>query len=433
MNLPNTTITFHLKQHTPLIHFQHEQDGATLRAKELRPALDKYLWAKAFKNDFNAYKKFLIDPSKFEGGNIALDYKINIDYSKAEIWKSPIERPKIKFDRQTGKQTLAGPEQFPCFFGNMGETNTKQFSMAEGIIEVSFFSFKTELLNHIKNHFTGFIERKNFGTRQSKGFGAFWLINQQVAPGVNKFKFKSEITYREQNVFKDYKLRYPDSDLNNDKILLLERYWQVFKQIELFWKVARSGYSDGRRDSNNYIKAPLVFYLNDYFEAGKSYFWDKKNIKLAYKDNALVVSPNNLLARDLLGLASESDWKSDNVVVKKNHTEDEIDRYKSPITFKPRWNEKTKSFDVFIYLNPVEKGFLDKSFRIEWKKRGERVKNNLILKTPPAFGITKYFRFLNGVYKDSILPDFIQSTSNNDLKQIEKIFETLTEFNNPNP
>ena len=32
-----------LKQHTPIIHFQHYQEGATLRASELKPKLDKFL------------------------------------------------------------------------------------------------------------------------------------------------------------------------------------------------------------------------------------------------------------------------------------------------------------------------------------------------------------------------------------------------------
>lgn len=36
-------IEFKLKQHTPLIHFQHDQHGATLRASELKPKLDKFL------------------------------------------------------------------------------------------------------------------------------------------------------------------------------------------------------------------------------------------------------------------------------------------------------------------------------------------------------------------------------------------------------
>ena len=37
------TLTIKLNQHTPLIHFQHDQIGATLRASEVKPKLDKYI------------------------------------------------------------------------------------------------------------------------------------------------------------------------------------------------------------------------------------------------------------------------------------------------------------------------------------------------------------------------------------------------------
>ncbi|KAA6310435.1 hypothetical protein EZS27_038260, partial [termite gut metagenome] len=37
-------LTVTLKQHTPLIHFQHEQEGATLRSSEVKPRLDRFLF-----------------------------------------------------------------------------------------------------------------------------------------------------------------------------------------------------------------------------------------------------------------------------------------------------------------------------------------------------------------------------------------------------
>ena len=35
-----------LKQHTPLLHFQPNEPGATLRASEVKPKLDKYILSK---------------------------------------------------------------------------------------------------------------------------------------------------------------------------------------------------------------------------------------------------------------------------------------------------------------------------------------------------------------------------------------------------
>ena len=49
-----------LKQHTPLIHFQHSQEGATLRASEVKPKLDKYIIKKVFDDDWDKCKEYII-------------------------------------------------------------------------------------------------------------------------------------------------------------------------------------------------------------------------------------------------------------------------------------------------------------------------------------------------------------------------------------
>ena len=53
--MSNFKLEFKLKQHTPLIHFQHDQSGATLRATELKPKLDKFVLMKIGKD---LYEKF---------------------------------------------------------------------------------------------------------------------------------------------------------------------------------------------------------------------------------------------------------------------------------------------------------------------------------------------------------------------------------------
>ena len=73
-NMYKTTIT--LKQHTPIIHFQHDQEGATLRATELKPKLDRFL-IKKLGNEWSENKSFWkVGGSK--GMHDALDYKIRI-------------------------------------------------------------------------------------------------------------------------------------------------------------------------------------------------------------------------------------------------------------------------------------------------------------------------------------------------------------------
>ena len=41
-----------LKQHTPMIHFQHDQEGATLRASEVKPKLDRFILTRLGNGDY---------------------------------------------------------------------------------------------------------------------------------------------------------------------------------------------------------------------------------------------------------------------------------------------------------------------------------------------------------------------------------------------
>ena len=74
------TLTIKLKQHTPLIHFQHDQEGATLRASEVKPKLDKFILKRLGLGNYQAG----IDAAKDRGWLIgrgdhpALDYKMGI-------------------------------------------------------------------------------------------------------------------------------------------------------------------------------------------------------------------------------------------------------------------------------------------------------------------------------------------------------------------
>ena len=53
------TLKVTLKQHTPLIHFQHDQYGATLRASEVKPRFDKYL-TQTIGGNYDKWKKYLV-------------------------------------------------------------------------------------------------------------------------------------------------------------------------------------------------------------------------------------------------------------------------------------------------------------------------------------------------------------------------------------
>ena len=79
-----------LKQHTPMIHFQHDQEGATLRASEVKPKLDRFILTRLGNGDYKKgceeakSKGWLVG----KGDHNALDYKMRIvstDFSPVSI------------------------------------------------------------------------------------------------------------------------------------------------------------------------------------------------------------------------------------------------------------------------------------------------------------------------------------------------------------
>lgn len=76
------TLKVTLKQHTPLIHFQHTENGATLRASEVKPKLDRFIIEKLGGGNYDNVKNQVKNtyPQLFipKEGVFALDYKLKI-------------------------------------------------------------------------------------------------------------------------------------------------------------------------------------------------------------------------------------------------------------------------------------------------------------------------------------------------------------------
>ena len=115
-------LEFTLKQHTPIIHFQSDQSGATLRATELKPKLDRFLKKYAFNGEFP--EEFLI-PKQDE----ALDYKVKI----------------IKKKISDDKSDLNGLPDERLFMGNMGGGTIGQMYHRNFESTVTLSTFNKEL------------------------------------------------------------------------------------------------------------------------------------------------------------------------------------------------------------------------------------------------------------------------------------------------
>ncbi len=420
--MENYQHTFLLKQHSPIIHFQFAQQGATLRATELKPKLDKFIIEKqgGWSNIAPFWK---VGKGRAQNGE-ALDYKIKIQSHQTEI------------------KEIGNLDKWPAYFANMGKGEPKGLTMAKEEFKIWITCFCPPLLNYIKAHFAEFLAYTNFGTRQSKGFGSFYLSanDEHYRPPSLKHSFVVKTTAN-----KDWTKPYND----------------LFFHIDLFYRAMRSGINIPKKAiSKNVViqgKNELLlenqtdFYCKAFlfsFLKSKNIQWDKKSIKEKYfnkypevrrktikkekqkfsKDfiytkgvslqkkqrpgsEALNFSskPDNILFRDLFGLSTEEKWQSYGTSLTKRHKRkndrghwklvdkndpDLIARFKSPILFKP-FRESENKFRVYLhYTEPPgiyrgTKFLIDRSYKV-----GGIPDKDMLIASEKHFTFKAFFEFL---------------------------------------
>ena len=348
--MSNYKVEFTLKQHTPIIHFQSEQNGATLRATELKPKFDRFLLANVKDLPFR----------KNASGELSLDYKV-------KILAKPTNN--IEIDQRD-----------PLFFGNMKPKDMseeeykrkKKFFIQNEFIEIEFLSFVPEVKISIEKYFEAFLALTNFGTRQSKGYGSFYLTKTFDATLI------------------PYKI-YSFNTTN----------WK--EDIKLLYSFLRQGINipKGRDLPSRFYSKPAIFT----YAIKNKWTWDKKAIKQHFFPNELqtqknkydVNSPVNFsgekiyLLRDLFGLSSEQTWMSySNANIKKEDKENDdkikIDRFKSPITFKIVDNK------VYFWADKSVEKISNKSFKVS--TRGNKP---LDLSTPKEFSFDAFFEYVKTI------------------------------------
>ncbi len=344
-------LTFKLKQHTPIIHFQHDQHGATLRATELKPKLDRFLIEKLDlttgtgdnERPKDEYKSWFINQGK---EHLALDYKVRVEL--------------VNKNFKTGDVVLIPPIKDPWI-------------LSEGVM-VYITSFKNKLLDLLKDN-TGnpsallkeFFVLHNFGKRQSKGFGCFYTENTS-----NKFL---ENTLKQYNLFKrNSNLEYePYNDINNPNFF-------YSNLISKDWHRLKSG-----KNHKGYEKSRIFEYLSE-----NDLRWDKRWIKrqlkilidkgdlpndLKYDTEPIDINDRNSwedvgeeeyrYGRAMLGLAEHYEFLTTNSDYKYQVIIDggSIERFKSPITF------KIFNKGIYTYCHNVNDKIFNQTFKIKIQKK----------------------------------------------------------------
>lgn len=328
---------YKLVQHTPLIHFQHSEPHACLRATEVKPKLDRFLIEQLEKDDRfgdGRWKKWFVG----DGSQQSFDYMMRITPNSEQVDRTQsIERAIARAEHRPPNASLH--EIHKNYFGNMASGNNIQDTIRETFKESLLYKdgltltircFIPELLTLIDEHIRGFFMMHNFGTRQRKGFGSF-TVDIRTEPNAPK-GFDLVGKYCPNAYY--CKL---DNDVNADA--LLDAVWVISAFL-------RSGFNRGE---GNYVRG-FVF---RYFQREKNPLAnDKAFVKQqvlrnvyneATRGEHLHPYGNNVryrYVRGLLGTNENSRFcRAPNahtpVYDIYTHSAEGIERFPSPLLFKP--------------------------------------------------------------------------------------------------
>jgi len=364
-------LTIQLKQQTPLLHFQHTQAGATIRATEVKPKLDRFLIQKAYKGDFELYKHSLRAYKGQQQKDIHLAFAYQLSFTAKEIQMS---------DRNN----------LPGYFAEIGKKENdvgKKLSFAEGL-QMHIKSTKAELLEVVKEYINAFFMQHNFGTRQSRGFGSFTVD-------------------KEDTLYKPMALDY-HFEVENNTTAKFDQWKNLFNYIDLFARSLRAGLNLKGKGAKTiyYFKSLAFVYAKEKLNAQ----WDKKTIKENFFNNELRqqqvehneadnVSYNGkkLMVKDMFGLSTVESWRSYRSTIKKSSSE--VQRFQSPILFKPVFSEYG-NYNVHFVAEKVPAKMLNQTFNIE---KGNR---SFPIKTPEAFDFDDFFDY---IFKNVDIDDHVDS------------------------
>ena len=349
---------YHLKQQTPMIHFQSFEEGATVRASEVKPKLDRFLIIQ-LGGENKIPKEWWIDwnNEKKEPNHHALAYKMRITAKgKNDALAHPVtETSKRANGREIGKGIGA------YFFDDKNRYKSSYYKN----IELTIICFNEQLMKKIDNYIISFFALHNFGLRQNKGFGSF-IIGDNLKKSYESAVAQSSGFY----------LELKSSDTT-----------EILNTINDFWKKIKNGKS--KQDGGMYVRS---FLMKKYFGHLTStiHLNEKKAMKTVMQSCGLKLdydSPNGLAAYDndrnnkiekmdltgeslsslirpeyirgILGFAqyyefrnvelADDKYKDKKFNIRFDLDGEVIERFSAPVTFKPIiGNEKT---DIFINFN----------------------------------------------------------------------------------
>lgn len=371
-----------LKQHTPIIHFQHNQAGATLRATEVKPKLDQFILEKLGEGNYDIGKQkakakgWLIDKDKG-----ALDYKMRIS-CVGDITKSTL--------------TIIPPESETAIYSDQ--------------VNLEVLTKNENLKIKLKDSIDEFFIKTSFGKRSNKGLGCFYPKNltwndiAEVLPNDTFFKLNCINRDTEQNYKNVSKINRIIKSGFNHRTYIKSKLFVFLINQQIRWDKRWI-----KKELNSLIKAGTLSYKLKADKAPNDWY-DDLDIRT---DNANGTNNNwtdssefennYVFARALLGMSEHWEFMTISDQYKYKVVPEEItnsiERFKSPITF--------KVFDKHLYViaENIPSDLLNKGFHFkvqqkrkqgrDWTNDGQPIyfevnENKKVLNTPTEFNLQDF-------------------------------------------
>lgn len=332
---------YKLVQHTPLIHFQHSEPHACLRATEVKPKLDRFLIEQLEKDDRfgdGRWKKWFVG----DGSQQSFDYMMRITPNSEQVERThSIERAIARAEHRPPNASFH--EIHKNYFGNMASGNNIQDTIRETFKESLFYKdgltltircFIPELLTFIDEHIRGFFMMHNFGTRQRKGFGSFTV---DISTKPNEPKGFDLVGKYCPNAYY-CKL---GNDVNADA--LLDAVWVISAFLRSGFNRGEGNYVRGfvfryfQREKNPlandkaFVKQQVLRNVYDEATRGEHLHPYGNNVRYRYVRGLLGTNENSRFCRAPRGETRE-DRTVHNIYI---HSAEGVERFPSPLLFKP--------------------------------------------------------------------------------------------------
>lgn len=335
---------YKLVQHTPLIHFQHSEPHACLRATEVKPKLDRFLIEQLEKDDRfgdGRWKKWFVG----DGSQQSFDYMMRITPNSEQVDRTQsiengIERAIARAEHRPPNAGLH--EIHKNYFGNMASGNNiqdtvqaiqetfKESLLYKDGLTLTIRCFIPELLTLIDEHIRGFFMMHNFGTRQRKGFGSFTV---DISTKPNEPKGFDLVGKYCPNAYY-CKL---GNDVNADA--LLDAVWVISAFLRSGFNRGEGNYVRGfvfryfQREKNPlandkaFVKQQVLHNVYNEATRGEHLHPYGNNVRYRYVRGLLGTNENSRFCRDPNAHTPVYDIYT--------HSAEGIERFPSPLLFKP--------------------------------------------------------------------------------------------------